>query len=69
MIQYTLGEKRCTIGNNYSSEMLVNGNKRSINYQIIIHGEQNEVNKLTLLEYRLRWEVDGKGDFVRWEKP
>ena len=49
--------------------MLVNGNKRSINYQIIIHGEQNEVNKLTLLEYRLRWEVDGKGDFVRWDKP
>jgi len=51
----------------YSSLVSKNGNKRSINYAIIVQDIQYQ--KHNLHEYKLNWEVDKHHNLLKWHQP
>ena len=55
----------------YSSEVEVEDNYKSINYLVkSTQGVKQDIDYIhVLLEYRLRWKVDEKDNFIQWEKP
>jgi len=51
----------------YSSELLVTDKQRSISYVIAVQDIKDQ--KWTLIEYRLKWQVDENDNLEKWEEP
>ena len=52
----------------YSSEVVIDKNRKSIMY-LVANYPWLDTKRVNLMEYRLRWIVDSKDNFLRWEKP